>query len=94
MCALCMSAPGSESGSLLVCRVDSPRTRRYRLYLTLNDPPERVMRERWRGEDRGEGSRERKMRLTKDKQRTREEENERGSRLIELAQSTSGPCIY
>lgn len=58
-----MSAPGSESGSLLVCRVDSPRTRRYRLYLTLNDPPERVMRERWRGEDRGEGSRERKMRF-------------------------------
>lgn len=43
---LCMSAHGSVSGSLLVCRVDSLWTHRHRLYLTLNDPPERVMRER------------------------------------------------
>lgn len=40
------SAPGSVSGSLLVCRVDSPWAHRYRLYLTPNDPPERVTRER------------------------------------------------
>lgn len=55
VCALCTSAPRSVSGSLLVCRVDSPWTRRYRLYLTLNDPPERVMRERWRGVGREDG---------------------------------------
>ncbi len=45
----CVSAPQSASGSLLVCRIDSLRTFRYRLYLSLNDPPERVMREHQRG---------------------------------------------
>lgn len=42
---LCMTAPKSVCGSLLVCRVDSPWTHTFRLYLTPNDPPERVMRE-------------------------------------------------
>lgn len=52
-----MTAPKSVSGSLLVCRVDSPWTHTFRLYLTPNDPPERVMREQQgkRGKTGSEG---------------------------------------
>lgn len=64
------------SGSLLVCRIDSPWMLASRLYLTLNDPPERVMREQQRtgeeGDERGEEEQTqpgRKMRFDEQEQR-------------------------